>query len=284
MPELPEVETTKEGLKRDLLGQKIFKVEISDKKLRFPYDKNFIKRITGEYILSITRRAKYIIFTLSNDIKIISHLGMSGSYRIIEKKLFHNNKKIKHDHFIFETEKSVVIYNDPRRFGYILLHNDSTSEHKCLKNLGYEPLSKDCNAKNLSLLLHNKERNIKNVLMDQKIIAGLGNIYVCEALFKSGISPLLSAKKLVNKDKTPKKELNHLIKNIKRIIKSSILLGGSSLRDYVNTQGKMGYFQSTFNVYGRDGKKCITKGCSSKIRRIVQSNRSTFFCPLCQKK
>ena len=137
---------------------------------------------------------------------------------------------------------------------------------------------------NLSLLFHNKERNIKNVLMDQKIIAGLGNIYVCEALFKSGISPLLSAKKLVNKDKTPKKELNHLIKNIKRIIKSSIMLGGSSLRDYVNTQGKMGYFQSTFNVYGRDGKKCISKGCSSRITRIVQSNRSTFFCPSCQKK
>ena len=158
MPELPEVETTKEGLKRDLLGQKILKVEISDKKLRFPYDKNFIKRITGEYILSITRRAKYIIFTLSNDIKIISHLGMSGSYRIIEKKLFLNNKKIKHDHFILKTEKFVVIYNDPRRFGYILLHNDSTSEHNRLKNLGYEPLSKDCNAKNLSLLLHNKER------------------------------------------------------------------------------------------------------------------------------
>ena len=216
MPELPEVETTKEGLKKDLEGQKILKIELSNKKLRFPYDKNFIKNITGEYILSITRRAKYIIFTLSNDIKIISHLGMSGSYRIIEKKLFLNNKKIKHDHFILKTEKFVVIYNDPRRFGYILLHNDSTSEHNRLKNLGYEPLSKDCNAKNLSLLLHNKERNIKNVLMDQKIIAGLGNIYVCEALFKSGISPLLSAKKLVNKDKTPKKELNHLIKNIKK--------------------------------------------------------------------
>ncbi len=283
MPELPEVETTKEGLKRDLLGQKILKVEISNKKLRFPYEKNFKKRITSEYILSITRRAKYILFNLSNDIKIISHLGMSGSYRVIDKKLFNNNNKIKHDHFIFETEKFVVIYNDPRRFGYILLHNDSTSDHNRLKNLGYEPLSKECNAKNLSLLLHNKERNIKNVLMDQRIIAGLGNIYVCEALFKSGISPLLSAKRLVNKDNTPKKKLNFLIKNIKKIIESSIMLGGSSLRDYVNTQGKMGYFQSTFNVYGREGKECTTKDCSSRIRRIAQSNRSTFFCPSCQK-
>ena len=132
MPELPEVETTKEGLKRDLLGQKILEVEISDKKLRFPYNKNFIKRITGEYILSITRRAKYILFTLSNNTKIISHLGMSGSYRVIDKKLFNNNTKIKHDHFIFKTEKFVVVYNDPRRFGYILLHSDSTTEHLSL--------------------------------------------------------------------------------------------------------------------------------------------------------
>ena len=141
MPELPEVETTKEGLKRDLLGQKILKVEISDKKLRFPYDKNFIKRITGEYILSITRRAKYIIFTLSNDIKIISHLGMSGSYRIIEKKLFHNNKKIKHDYFILKTEKFVVIYNDPRRFGFFeLVENNKKLENR-FQNLGPEPFN-----------------------------------------------------------------------------------------------------------------------------------------------
>ena len=120
--------------------------------------------------------------------------------------------------------------------------------------------------------------------MDQKIIAGLGNIYVCEALFKSGISPLLPAKKLVNKDKTPKKELIDLVKSIKKIIKSSIKLGGSSLKDYVNTEGKMGYFQSTFNVYGREGRNCVSKGCSESIKRIVQSNRSSFFCPSCQKK
>ena len=284
MPELPEVETTKEGLKKDLEGQKILKIQLSNKKLRFPYNKNFIKKITGEYILSITRRAKYILFDLSNGMKIISHLGMSGSYRIIDKKNFNTGSKIKHDHFVLHTEEFVAIYNDPRRFGYILLQENSLSDHERLSGLGYEPLSQECNAKNLSLLFHKKERNIKNTLLDQKIIAGLGNIYVCEALFKSGISPLLPAKKLVNKDKTPKKELIDLVKSIKKIIKSSIKLGGSSFRDYVNTEGKMGYFQSTFNVYGREGKICVSKGCSESIKRIVQSNRSSFFCSSCQKK
>lgn len=284
MPELPEVETTKEGLKKDLVGQKILKVELSDKKLRFPYDKNFEKKIIGKYILSITRRAKYIIFKLSNEVKIISHLGMSGSYRIIDKKLFNNRQKIKHDHFILKTDKFVVIYNDPRRFGYILLHSGTNIEHERLSHLGYEPLSKNCNAENLSSLMYKKDRNIKNVLMDQKIIAGLGNIYVCEALYKSGISPLLEARRLVSKNRTPKKELIFLVKNIKKIIELSIIQGGSSLKDYVNTQGKMGYFQNNFNVYGREGKKCISKDCSSSIKRIIQSNRSTFFCPSCQKK
>ena len=284
MPELPEVETTKEGLKRDLVGQKILKVELSNKKLRFPYDKKFEKKIIGKYILSITRRAKYIIFKLSNEMKIISHLGMSGNYRVIDKKLFNNRQKIKHDHFIMKTNKFVVIYNDPRRFGYILLHDDTNFEHERLSHLGYEPLSRNFNAENLSSLLYKKDRNIKNILMDQKIIAGLGNIYVCEALYKSRISPLLEARRLVNKNRTPKKELILLVKNIKKIIESSIILGGSSLRDYVNTEGKMGYFQNKFNVYGREGKKCISKGCSSSIKRIIQSNRSTFFCPSCQKK
>ena len=284
MPELPEVETTKEGLKKDLEGQRILKVQLSKKKLRFPYDKNFKKKITGEYILSITRRAKYILFDLSNGMKIISHLGMSGSYRIINKKNFNNRVKIKHDHFLLYTEKFVAIYNDPRRFGYILLQENNFSDHKRLSSLGYEPLSNECNAMNLALFFYNKERNIKNTLLDQKIIAGLGNIYVCEALFESGISPLMPAKNLVNKDKTPKKELVVLVKKIKKIIKTSIMLGGSSLRDYVNTEGKMGYFQSTFNVYGREGKICVSKGCSASIERIVQSNRSSFFCPSCQKK
>jgi len=284
MPELPEVETTKEGLKRDLVGQKILKVELSNKKLRFPYDKKFEKKIIGKYILSITRRAKYIIFKLSNEMKIISHLGMSGNYRVIDKKLFNNRQKIKHDHFIMKTNKFVVIYNDPRRFGYILLHDDTNFEHERLSHLGYEPLSRNFNAENLSSLLYKKDRNIKNILMDQKIIAGLGNIYVCEALYKSRISPLLEARRLVNKNRTPKKELIFLVKNIKKIIESSIILGGSSLKDYANTEGKMGYFQNKFNVYGREGKKCISKGCSSSIKRIIQSNRSTFFCPSCQKK
>ena len=274
MPELPEVETTKEGLKRDLLGQKILKVEISDKKLRFPYDKNFIKRITGEYILSITRRAKYIIFNLSSDIKIISHLGMSGSYRIIEKKLFLNNKKIKHDHFILKTEKFVVIYNDPRRFGYILLHNDSTSEHNRLKNLGYEPLSKDCNAKNLSLLLHNKERNIKNVLMDQRIIAGLGNIYVLEALWFSGISPLRRA------NNVRKYEVEALTVAIKNVLTLAIKAGGTSLQDFRQVGGEIGYFAQRLAVYGRTGQPCQV--CATPIKMILQTGRASFYCPRCQ--
>ena len=283
MPELPEVETIKEGLRNSLIGQKILKVNLSKKKLRFPYDKDFKRSISNKKIIDITRRAKYILFSLSNGFTIISHLGMSGSYRIIEKSEKRDLKRLKHDHVIINLEDFIVIYNDPRRFGYILLTNKPLSEYKLINYLGFEPLSKDFNAENIAKVFHNKDRNIKNALMDQKIIAGLGNIYVCEAMFRAKVSPFLLAKDLVCENLKPKRHLKELVDNIKIIIREAINMGGSSLRDYTQTDGRMGYFQNAFDVYGREGKICSSKNCSHLIMRIIQSNRSTFFCPGCQK-
>ena len=283
MPELPEVETIKEGLKNSLIDQKILKVYLSKKKLRFPYKKNFKKDIINKKIIDVNRRAKYILFSLSNGSTIISHLGMSGSYRIVKRSDKKNLKKLKHDHVVMNLEDFVVIYNDPRRFGYILLTDKPPSKYKLIKYLGFEPLSSESNAESIARVFHEKDRNIKNALMDQKIIAGLGNIYVCEAMFRAKVSPFLLAKDLVDKKLNPKKSLKSLVKNIKMIIRDSIDLGGSSLRDYTHTDGKMGYFQNTFDVYNREGKICTSKNCSQLIMRAVQSNRSTFFCPNCQK-
>jgi len=284
MPELPEVETIKEGLKKPLKGQKILKVYLSNKNLRFPYNAGLRKILSGRTVLNITRRAKYIFFELSGGKTIISHLGMSGSYKVLKNSDTKNYKKHDHDHMIINFKNYKLIYNDPRRFGYILLSSIPPGKHKLIKNLGPEPLSSECNAKNMAIRFYKKERNIKNMLMDQKVIAGLGNIYVCEAMYRAKISPLILAGSLVNNNKTPKHDLVLLFKKIKEILVEAIEKGGSTLKDYAHTDGKMGYFQNSFNVYGREGENCFSGNCNGKIERIIQSNRSTFFCPRCQKK
>jgi len=283
MPELPEVETVKRGLEEFIINESIKEVYLSKFSLRFPWPKDFVSRIVGQKIISIKRRAKYIIVGLSNNYSIIAHLGMSGSYKVLKKDEKQDYIILKHDHLIIDLDNYKIIYNDPRRFGYIDLTNQDPETHKFLSSLGPEPLSNYFNADNLAETLLNKNKPIKNTLLDQSIVSGLGNIYVCEALFRSKINPKKNCSKLVTSKGKPRKNLIFLVEKINEVIKEAIEAGGSSLKDFSNTSGKMGYFQSSFNVYDRENEKCLLVSCDGIVKRIIQSGRSTFFCSKCQK-
>tara|TARA_B100001079_G_scaffold264665_1_gene269359 strand:+ start:1860 stop:2711 length:852 start_codon:yes stop_codon:yes gene_type:complete len=283
MPELPEVETVKRGLEEFIINESIKEVYLSKFNLRFPWPKDFVSKIVGKKIISIKRRAKYIIIGLSDNYSIIAHLGMSGSYKVLKKGEVQDYIILKHDHLIIDLDNFKIVYNDPRRFGYIDLTNQDPETHKFLSSLGPEPLSNYFNADNLAETLLNKNKPIKNTLLDQNIVSGLGNIYVCEALFRSKINPKKNCSKLVTSKGKPRKNLILLVKKINEVIKEAIEAGGSSLRDFSNTSGKMGYFQSSFNVYNRENEKCLLDSCDGVVKRIIQSGRSTFFCSRCQK-
>ena len=283
MPELPEVETVKRGLEEFIINESIKEVYLSKFNLRFPWPKDFVSKIVGKKIISIKRRAKYIIIGLSDNYSIIAHLGMSGSYKVLKKGEVQDYIMLKHDHLIIDLDNFKIVYNDPRRFGYIDLTNQDPETHKFLSSLGPEPLSNYFNADNLAKTLLNKNKPIKNALLDQNIVSGLGNIYVCEALFRSKINPKKNCSKLVTSKGKPRKNLILLVKKINEVIKEAIEAGGSSLRDFSNTSGKMGYFQSSFNVYNRENEKCLLDSCDGVVKRIIQSGRSTFFCSKCQK-
>jgi len=283
MPELPEVETVKRGLEEFIINESIKEVYLSKFNLRFPWPKDFVSKIIGKKIVFIKRRAKYIIIGLSDNYSIIAHLGMSGSYKVLKKGEVKDYIILKHDHLIIDLDNFKIVYNDPRRFGYIDLTNQDPETHKFLSSLGPEPLSNYFNADNLAETLLNKNKPIKNTLLDQNIVSGLGNIYVCEALFRSKINPKKNCSKLVTSKGKPRKNLILLVKKINEVIKEAIEAGGSSLRDFSNTSGKMGYFQSSFNVYNRENEKCLLGSCNGIIKRIIQSGRSTFFCSKCQK-
>ncbi|MFL2844457.1 MAG: bifunctional DNA-formamidopyrimidine glycosylase/DNA-(apurinic or apyrimidinic site) lyase [Alphaproteobacteria bacterium] len=283
MPELPEVETVKRGLEEFIINESIKEVYLSKFSLRFPWPKDFVSKIVGKKIISIKRRAKYIIIGLSDNYSIIAHLGMSGSYKVLKKGEVQDYLILKHDHLIIDLDNFKIVYNDPRRFGYIDLTNQDPETHKFLSSLGPEPLSNYFNADNLAENLLNKNKPIKNTLLDQNIVSGLGNIYVCEALFRSKINPQKNCSKLVTSKGKPRKNLILLVKKINEVIKEAIEAGGSSLRDFSNTSGKMGYFQSSFNVYNRENEKCLLGSCDGVVKRIIQSGRSTFFCSKCQR-
>ena len=283
MPELPEVETVKRGLEEFIINESIKKVYLSKFNLRFPWPKNFVSQVVGKKIISIKRRAKYIIIGLSDNYFIIAHLGMSGSYKVLKKSEAEDYIILQHDHLIIDLDNYKIVYNDPRRFGYIDLTNQEPETHKFLSSLGPEPLSNYFNADNLAETLLNKKKSIKNSLLDQSIISGLGNIYVCEALFRSKIDPKKNCSKLVTSKGKPKKNLILLVQKINEVIKEAIEVGGSTLRDFSNISGKMGYFQSSFNVYNRENQKCLLGSCGGVVKRIIQSGRSTFFCSKCQK-
>ena len=274
MPELPEVETVKNGLKNYVIDKKINEVSISDKNLRFKYPSNFCQDLQDSQITKIKRRARYLLIKLNNNKTLLIHLGMSGKLNYFKE--FPDSHK-KHDHiFIKFSDNSGLIYNDTRRFGFAdLVENPKLDQHKMLRNLGPEPLSENFNANYLAKILKKKNMNIKTTMMDNEIVVGVGNIYINESLFLSKISPLRPANSL------NKTEIASLVNNIKIILKKAIRAGGSTLRDYVDLEGDVGEFQFDFKVYGKHNENCTA--CNSLVKKIKQNGRSSFYCPNCQK-
>ncbi len=285
MPELPEVETVKKGLEPYLEGAIIKEVKLNRKNLRFDFAKNFASQLKKQKIKSLSRRGKYLIFSLKNDINLLVHLGMSGNFLIVRNNS--ENKKIKHCHVEFllttkQGEEYRLLYVDPRRFGFMELFTKQ-SENKFLQNLGVEPLSNELNAQYLAKQFFAKKSEIKLALLNQKIIAGLGNIYVCEALWRAKIYPREKIAHLVKKDHHPTEKLEKLSFAIKEILAEAIKAGGSTISDFHSVDEQSGYFQHYFAVYDRAGEKCSRKECNTMIVKISQGGRSTFFCPKCQK-
>ena len=268
MPELPEVETTMSAL-QPFVEKKIVSVDINNRNLRWKIEKDFEKNISNKKIISITRRAKYIIFNLSDGF-IILHLGMSGNIRIQDLK---SNTYKKHDHIIFYLKDKKIIYNDIRRFGSIHFTNN-IKDHFLIKNLGPEPLSKNFNAESFYAACKTSKTNIKSFLMNQKNVVGIGNIYASETLFLSSISPLRDAKDL------DLNECKKLVASGKKILKKAINVGGTTLKDFYSADGSPGYFKFELNVYGRENESC--NSCCENISKIVINQRATFFCKSCQ--
>ena len=279
MPELPEVETVKKGLEKYLKGHTIIKVTPNRKGLRFPFPEN-LSAIQGKTVLSIVRRAKYLLIRLTDDLSILGHLGMSGSIHFVKTTEYLPKK---HDHVLFSlSNDTTMVYNDPRRFGVIdLLQTGQEQQHKLLSHLGPEPLSSAWNVKVFANTIRNKRGPIKTTILNQKVVVGVGNIYACEALFMSKISPRRSACSVAGKNK-PGIRAKRLVGSIKTVIQQAIDVGGSTLKDFQDVEGNAGYFSHQFKVYGREGKKCVHEGCKGTIERIVQTGRSTFYCPKCQ--
>lgn len=274
MPELPEVETVCNGLRQTILNKKIIKAENFRPNLRIPFPANFSTHLKDKLVKSVERRAKYIIITLDDDSIVIAHLGMSG--KMVVHQNF-QNKREKHDHAVFQFEDGMeMVFNDTRRFGLITFSDVANlNSHKLIANLGLEPLEDRFDGEALYEILQRKSIPIKSSIMDASLVVGVGNIYACEALFRSNIDPLKKSNKL------SKEQCVILAGNIKTVLNEAILSGGSTLRDYVQSSGSTGYFQHNFQVYGRDGESCNI--CKNKIKRIKQSGRSTFYCDNCQR-
>ncbi|SMF40435.1 DNA-(apurinic or apyrimidinic site) lyase [Xaviernesmea oryzae] len=292
MPELPEVETVRRGLAPAMEGAVIAKLELNRPDLRFPLPENFAEAVRERRIVSLGRRAKYLLIDLEDDLTVISHLGMSGSFRIEDETpgAFHHprSKDGRHDHVVFHLAREKgplkVIYNDPRRFGFMHLWKRSELDlYPAFAELGPEPTGNALDAGYLAGRFSGKNQPLKGALLDQTVVAGLGNIYVCEALWRSHLSPKRAAGSIVTKTGKPKKELALLNDAIRDVIADAIAAGGSSLRDHIRTDGSLGYFQHSFSVYDREGEACRTPGCGGTVARITQAGRSTFYCPTCQK-
>lgn len=295
MPELPEVETVRRGLEPAIAGQRIARVEQRRPDLRFPFPENFRQRLEGKTVESLTRRAKYILVRLSSGETLVVHLGMTGRFTVAAAPdaprratatfVYAAGEPGKHDHVVLHLKNGAVItYNDARRFGFMLLMSDAELEaHPLFAHLGVEPLGNAFNADYVATRAIGKGVDLKAFLMDQRIIAGLGNIYVCEALHRAGLSPNRGAKSLADKRGRPTERAERLVPAIKSVLTEALAAGGSTLRDYRHADGELGYFQHAFSVYGRTAERCRKPGCSGLIRRSVQAGRSTFFCSHCQK-
>jgi formamidopyrimidine-DNA glycosylase len=292
MPELPEVETVRRGLEPWLLHARIDKVRLNRADLRFPFPDNFAATLEGSTIEAVGRRAKYLLFTLSNGWTWLSHLGMTGSYRFAGRRFKEPSRYYepavdeKHDHLVMELThpkegKLTLIYTDARRFGFMDLFR-TAEESPYLRDLGPEPLSNAFNAEEMAGRFAGKKAPIKAALLDQRVVAGLGNIYVSEALHRAHILPTKEAHLLVLKSGKPSRRLEDLADGVRTVLIEAIDAGGSTLRDFRDAEGGSGYFQHRFAVYDREGEPCPTPRCIGVIRRIVQSGRSSFYCPVCQ--
>ena len=287
MPELPEVEVVKKALKKTIYDLTIKNIEIRNKFLRYEIDEKMMKKMINSKVLSVIRRSKYILINLNNNFTILFHLGMTGKITVFKdnkkyKTSFYyklHENKLKHDHLIISFNRNIsLLYNDVRKFGFIkILRTDKAFLSSHLKKLGPEPLSKKFNVSYFKKQLKGKKIFLKNLLMDQKFVAGLGNIYVNEAMFFSKTNPKIRLNNL------PHKKIQSLVNEIKKVIKKAINEGGSSIKNFNNTEGEKGNFQQFFNVYGRQGKSCTQSNCKGTVKRIKLSNRSTFFCNICQK-
>ncbi len=283
MPELPEVETVRKGLLPAMEGKLILKAQVNRPDLRWPFPPNMAARLTGVRVQALRRRSKYLLIDLSSGETLLVHLGMSGRMLISGQMLgeFVQNHPApeKHDHVVFDMEGGArVTFNDARRFGAMDILNTATAEaHPLLSGIGPEPLGNDFNETYLRVKLAGRATPIKTALLDQHMIAGLGNIYVCETLYRAQISPTRLARDITGR------EVSALVPIVRDVLTEAIEAGGASLKDYRQADGELGYFQHRFQAYGRESQPCVTAGCSGTIARIVQSGRSTFYCPVCQR-
>jgi formamidopyrimidine-DNA glycosylase len=297
MPELPEVETVMRGLEPAMVGHQIIRVELRRKDLRFPFPPRFRERLEGAHVDALTRRAKYILAHLDTGETLILHLGMTGRFTIAKANGVIANlgefyyetgsegdARGPHDHVVIDLDDGTrIIYSDPRRFGIMdIAAADERETHKLLKGIGIEPLGNELSGAWLAEQFRAKKAPLKAALLDQSIIAGLGNIYVCETLYRARLSPKRKAGTLVKKTSYDAR-LDMLASEIRAVLTEAIAAGGSTLQDYQGVDGAKGEFQQRFLVYDREGEKCLTAGCKSVIKRMVQSGRSTFYCPTCQK-
>jgi formamidopyrimidine-DNA glycosylase len=293
MPELPEVETVRLGLQPAMEGARFDTVALRRGNLRFPFQPDFTDRLTGQTVTGLGRRAKYLLADLSSGDVLLMHLGMSGSFRVLDGGAattpgeFHypRAEDRSHDHVVFSMSSGkTVVFNDPRRFGFMKVFSRADIETEPhLKGLGPEPLGNAFDASMLARACAGKKTSLKAALLDQRVVAGLGNIYVCEALFRAHLSPKRSAATLATKAGGPTERAERLVEAIRAVLHEAIQAGGSSLRDHRQTSGELGYFQHSFAVYDREGEPCRTKGCGGVVQRLVQNGRSTFWCPKCQK-
>ena len=287
MPELPEVETVRRGLQPVLEGARLTQVRQNRPDLRFPFPDRFPQRLQDAVVHRIDRRAKYLLMPLSTGETWVTHLGMTGRFTLDGSQLgeFEEAAPVagKHEHLslcaVRAGATTRIGFADARRFGFMgLIPSDEVESHPWFAGLGPEPLGNAFSGAHLAEAFRGKKQNIKVSLLDQRIVAGLGNIYVCEALFRARISPLVAA------GKVSKPRLETLAAEVRNVLNDAIAAGGSTLRDFANAEGGQGYFQHRFDIYGREGKPCARDGCSGVVRRLVQAGRSTFYCPACQKR
>ncbi|MHC5655089.1 bifunctional DNA-formamidopyrimidine glycosylase/DNA-(apurinic or apyrimidinic site) lyase [Stappia sp. ICDLI1TA098] len=305
MPELPEVETVRRGLAPVFENAEILGLDLARPDLRFPFPERFAERVAGRRVLSLGRRAKYLLADLDDGEVIVAHLGMSGAFRIetdgeavggeaetvaAHAFVYPRSQARAHDHVVFRLKAAAggvpmrIVYNDPRRFGFMtMVRREAIASHPYFRNLGVEPTGNALDGDLLARLFAGKAAPLKAALLDQRLVAGLGNIYVCEALYRAGLSPVAPAGTIATKAGRASVRAERLADAIRSVIDEAIAAGGSTLRDHRQANGELGYFQHSFSVYGREGEPCRTLGCGAAVARIVQSGRSTFHCPRCQK-